>query len=325
MEFIIIFFLSLLLTWLIKLYALKYKILDIPNERSSHFSPTPRGGGLAIVICWYIGITFLFLTHKIESKLFFALLSGIILAVISLIDDIISLKPIFRLSAQLVSAILAVFFLRGLSFLKIGGLIIESELILLPFIILLIVWFINLYNFLDGIDGYASVEAISIAVVIFLFTGNIICIILIASVAGFLFWNWPKAKIFMGDIGSTQLGFILIILGIYLNNENQFSFLMWMLLSSSFWFDASLTLFRRFRNREKLSQAHKKHAYQRIVQYGYSHLQTNMILVAINLIIAIILFLINRYDILTIPLFVAVIAFLFLINHMVDKRVPFHK
>lgn len=324
LEFIIIGLLSLFLTYLIKLYALKYKILDIPNNRSSHFSPTPRGGGLAIVICWYIGITFLYFTHEIESKLYFAFLSGIILAIISLVDDIISLKPAFRLLAQFISAIIALFFLKGLCSLKIGSLIIDSELILLPFIIIAIVWFINLFNFLDGIDGYASVEAISIAVVLFLFTRNLVSIILVACVAGFLYWNWPKAKIFMGDIGSTQLGFILIILGIYLNNENQFDFVFWAILASPFWFDATLTLFRRIINKEELSQAHRKHAYQRIVQSGFSHKKTDLILIIINIILALVIFVIHRYAILSIPLIIAVLGFLVLINYMVDKRMPFN-
>lgn len=316
-------FLSFILTWLIRLWTLKFKILDIPNKRSSHSSPTPRGGGLAIVICWYLGITFLFVCDYIADNLYYAFLSGSILAVISLIDDLLSLKPGIRLLGQLLSASLAIYFLKGINIIIVSDWTIKPEIILIPIIIIAIVWFINLYNFLDGIDGYASIEAICIAVVIFLFTGNTLSLLLIASIAGFLFWNWPKAKIFMGDVGSTQLGFILIILGIYLNNENQFSLIYWIILASPFWFDATYTLFRRWRNKEKLSQAHKKHAYQRIVQSGFTHLQTNLALIALNVLMAIVIVVIIKFSFLTIPMFVSVIILLYLLTRLVDKRVSF--
>lgn len=316
-------FLSFILTWLIRLWTLKFKILDIPNKRSSHSTPTPRGGGLAIVICWYLGITFLFIYDYIADNLYYAFLSGSILAVISLIDDLLSLKPVIRIIGQIVSASLAIFFLKGIDFIIVSDWTIKSEIILIPLIIIAIVWFINLYNFLDGIDGYASIEAICIAAVIFLFTGNTLSLLLIASIAGFLFWNWPKAKIFMGDVGSTQIGFILIIFGIYLNNENQFNLVHWIILTSPFWFDATYTLFRRWKNKEKLSQAHKKHAYQRIVQYGYTHLQIDLVLIALNVLIAIVIMVIIKFSFLTIPLFIFVIILLYLLIRMVERRVPF--
>lgn len=326
-SWIIIFFtlalLSFILTWLIRLWTLKHKILDIPNKRSSHSTPTPRGGGLAIVICWYLGITILFVFDYISDNLYYAFLSGSILAVISLIDDFVSLKPTIRLVGQIVSASLALFFLKGIHITMFSDWTIKPEIILIPVIIIAIVWFINLFNFLDGIDGYASIEAICMAGIIFLFTGSTLSLVLIASVAGFLFWNWPKAKIFMGDVGSTQLGLILIILGIYLNNENQFNLAHWIILASPFWFDATYTLFRRWKNHEKLSQAHKKHAYQRIVQSGFTHLQTNMVLIALNIVIAIIILIIRKFSYLTIPSFLFLIILLCLVTRLVDRRVSF--
>ena len=108
--------LSFILTYIIRLYALKFKIIDIPNIRSSHSIPTPRGGGLAIVICWYLGITIVFATGHIADNLYYALMSGLILAIISLVDDVISLKPMIRLSAQLISAVMAIFFLSLMEF-----------------------------------------------------------------------------------------------------------------------------------------------------------------------------------------------------------------
>lgn len=320
---VILGFLSFLLTYLIKKIANRYSIIDVPNERSSHVIPTPRGGGLAIVITWYIGISILFFLNKIESSLYYALLCGAFLAVVSLIDDVINLKPIFRLLTQVITAVGAFIFLNGINTIFVAGAEINYTFILYPLTIIGIVWFINLFNFLDGIDAYASLEAIFIGLVLYLFTGDIINIILVVSVLGFLIWNWPKAKIFMGDVGSTQLGFVLIILGIYFHNTSEFTIIHWVVLSSPFWFDATFTLFRRWRNKEKLSQAHKKHAYQRIVQAGFSHLKTDIYLIGINVIILLFIFISMRYEFLVIPLFVLIIVFLYWLTRQVDKRKSF--
>jgi Fuc2NAc and GlcNAc transferase len=315
--------LSFTLTYFIRLWALRYKVLDIPNERSSHSSPTPRGGGLAIVVCWYLGISFLYFNGILETSLFYAFLSGAVLAVFSLIDDLLSLSPWIRIIAQLLSALLAVYFLQGVDHLTLFRLDITNELILLPLAVIAIVWFINVYNFLDGIDGYASIEAICLSAILFIFTGNTLNLVLIVSVAGFLSWNWPKARIFMGDVGSTQIGFILAVLAIHYNNNGHFELVHWIILSSPFWFDATLTLLRRWMNRENLGRAHKKHAYQRIVQHGWSHLQTDLALVAINLLLFAAIFLVRDTAVLTIPILVLVIAFLSILTRLVDRKVPF--
>ena len=111
-------------------------------------------------------------------------------------------------------------------------------------------------------------------------------VLLIASVAGFLAWNWHKAKIFMGDVGSTLLGYTIAIFSIYYQN-NGVSLLIWVILFGLFWFDATLTLLRRSKNREKLSQAHRKHAYQRLVQSGMPHDRVVFFAMGINLVLVI--------------------------------------
>ncbi len=315
---------SFLLTYAIRYFALKHKLLDVPNERSSHVVPTPTGGGLAIVITWYIGITLLFILRLIESSLYFALLTGIILMIISLIDDFVSLKPFIRLIFHFITVIIAFYFLGGLRAFIIPGLSMQYFIILYPIVILGMVWFVNLFNFMDGLDGFASTEAVILALVMFIFSGNIINLILIISIAGFLYWNWPRAKIFMGDVGSIQLGFILVILGIYFHNTFQFSILNWIMLSSPFWFDATYTLFRRWRNRERLSQAHKKHAYQRIAQAGFSHQKVNFYLIGINSIVVIIILLYREFDFLKIALFIISLLFFYFITRLIDKKVPFN-
>jgi UDP-N-acetylmuramyl pentapeptide phosphotransferase/UDP-N-acetylglucosamine-1-phosphate transferase len=261
---------SFILTYLIIRIALKKKIVSIPNERSLHDTPVPVGGGLAIVLTWYAGISILYFYGKLERDLYYALMSGIILTIVSLTDDLIGLKPLVRLIFHFITAIAAFIFLGGLRPLIIPAINLDYSFITYPLAVVGMVWFINLFNFMDGVDGFASLEAIIICLLMFFLSGTIVNILLIACVSGFLVWNWPKAKIFMGDVGSTQLGFILVVLGINSHNTYQFSILNWIMISSPFWFDATLTLYRRWRNGERLGEAHRKHIYQRLVRAGFS-------------------------------------------------------
>jgi Fuc2NAc and GlcNAc transferase len=295
----------------------------LPNERSLHDNPTPKGGGIAIVLTWYIGISALFFSGIIERSLFFSLLSGIILAIVSLIDDIRGLKPFIRLIVQFITAVIAFSFLHGLRPLVMPEINFNYNWIVYPVAIIGMVWFINLFNFMDGVDGFASLEAIIICAVFFVFTWNLATVLLIACITGFLYWNWPRASIFMGDVGSTQLGFILVVFGIYYHNTFEFSILNWVMLTSPFWFDATLTLFRRWRNGEKLSEAHRKHVYQRMVQAGSSHEHVNVYLLLINVFIIFLIILYRGFKILQIPLFAVSLIFFYLIARQVDKRVPF--
>jgi Fuc2NAc and GlcNAc transferase len=304
-------------------FAVRNKMTVIPNERSLHDLPTPKGGGIAIVLTWYTGITILFLCGIIERNLFFALLSGIFLAIVSLIDDLNGLKPVIRLIIQFLTAILAFFFLGGLRPLIMPLINFNYDFLVYPAAIFGMVWFINLFNFMDGVDGFASTEAIIICSVLFIVSGNLINLLLISCVFGFLFWNWPKAKIFMGDVGSTQLGFILVVLGIYFHNIYKFSILNWIMLSSPFWFDATLTLYRRWRNGEKLSEAHRKHVYQRIVQSGFSHLKVNIYLIAVNCFVVLMILIYREFKFLQIPLFFLTLLLYYRITRIVDKRMPF--
>jgi Fuc2NAc and GlcNAc transferase len=260
----------------------------------------------------------------IEARLYYALLSGIFLTVISFIDDIIDLKPVIRLVFQFITAILAIYFLGGLRQFVITSIDFNYQFVLYPLAVIGMVWFINLFNFMDGVDGFASLETIIICLLMYLLSGSAISLVLIASVAGFLYWNWPKARIFMGDVGSTQLGFILVVLGIYAHNSFQFSILNWIMISSPFWFDATLTLFRRWRNGEKLGEAHSKHTYQRLVKAGFSHLQVNFFLIALNLIVVIMIMIYREVKVLQIPLFVLTLVLFSIITRQVDKKVPFN-
>jgi UDP-N-acetylmuramyl pentapeptide phosphotransferase/UDP-N-acetylglucosamine-1-phosphate transferase len=317
--------LSFILTWLIKNYAVQKKLVAIPNERSLHDVPIPHGGGIAIISAWYIGLTILYFSGIIDKALFFALLCGILLAVVSLINDLIGLSPFFRLVIQFITSIAAFYFMGGLRPLVLPGISPNLFVLIYPLAIIGMVWFINLFNFMDGVDGFSSVEAIIICSVLFIFTWNVTTLLLISCVTGFLYWNWPKARIFMGDVGSTQLGFILVVVGIYFHDNLEFSILNWIMLTSPFWFDATLTLFRRWKNGEKLSEAHRKHVYQRIVQAGFSHEKVNLFLIIINLINITLIFIYREIKILQIPLFTLTLIFYYLITKSVDRKVPFGK
>lgn len=316
---------SISLTEILKNYALKKGLTDKPNDRSSHTIPTPRIGGIAILVSWYLGLTVFFLSGKIENKLYYALLCGLPIALISLVDDLKSINPLLRLSVHFLSSFLAFYFLGFLRPFFSFDIHVNYPAIIYPLAIIGMVWFINLFNFMDGIDGIASVEAIYISFVLFFFSHSLIPILLIACVAGFLFWNWPKAEIFLGDAGSTQLGFILIVYGIYFHNSLDFSILNWIMIAAPFWFDATFTLYRRWRNKEKLSQAHRKHAYQRIVQAGFSHRKTLYVLILINTLIFIMILIYRHNGLLKIPLTIVTLCVLYILYKLVEKRVPFVK
>lgn len=286
MIYIFLFLCSLFLTYLIRTYALKKSLLATVNERSSHTTPTPHGGGIAIALTWFGGLIYLFTCKEIEPSLFYALMCGSLLSLVSYADDLYELSPKLRLLVQAMVSIAGLYALGGLSCIDFGFWMLENPLLTNTLAFLGIMWFINLYNFLDGIDGYAGSEAIFLGLSGWLLFSGDHFFVLIASVAGFLVWNWHKAKIFMGDVGSTLLGYTVAIFSIYYQN-NGVSLFVWIILFGLFWFDATLTLIRRYKNREKLSQAHRKHAYQRLVQSGMPHDRVVVFALGINLILVI--------------------------------------
>lgn len=276
---------SFILTYLIRNYAIKKSLLAQVNERSSHTIPTPHGGGIAIAITWVIGLVYLNFYNQIDSRLFYALILGIVICIVSFFDDIYELSAKFRLVVQGIVAMVGIFIIGGLESIEFGLFSIENQLLTNFFAFLLVVWFINLTNFIDGINGYVGSEFIFLGLAGFLIFGDLHFIVLIVSVLGFLYWNWNKAKIFMGDVGSTLLGYNIAIFTIYYAKEEPLNLWLWITLFSLFWFDATLTLFRRKLNGEKLSQAHKKHAYQRLTQAGWSHFKVTNYSILVNTLI----------------------------------------
>ena len=321
--YIIIFILAFGLTFIVRHIAIRKAVLDIPNERSSHTIPTPRGGGLAIAIAWYAGLIFTFFTGMIDETLFYTLMLGVLIVVVSLVDDLIGVNYIIRLTIQAITAASALYLMGGLQKIDIGFYVIQQNEILTILSFFGIIWFINLYNFIDGIDGYAAGEAIFISAAVYvLFSDSVILLIGFAAL-GFLFWNWDKAKIFMGDIGSTLLGYTFAVMAIWHQNHDTSSLVVWLMLTSLFWFDATITIYRRFINKERLSQAHRKLAYQRIVQAGFSHQKTVLLAMIINLIILLLVYfsVVNKNYVLL--FFFLNIIVLYIFVKLVDKKKKF--
>ncbi|RXI25312.1 MraY family glycosyltransferase [Aliarcobacter trophiarum] len=294
MIYLILFLISFLLTYFIKNYMIKKSLVATINERSSHTVPTPHGGGIALAITWFIGLFYLYFIGEIEQNLFYALLFGAVISIVSFFDDIYDLSPKLRLMVQAIVAVGGLYFLGGFETFTFGIFDIQNQILANIFAFLLIIWFINLYNFLDGINGYAGSEAVFLSLAGFILFGGNHFLVLAVAVLGFLYWNWNRAKIFMGDVGSTLLGYNIAIFTIYYANQEATNFWIWIILFGVYWFDATLTLIRRKLNKEKLSQAHKKHAYQRLTQAGWSHYKVTNYSIGLNLGLFIIVYFIGN-------------------------------
>lgn len=321
--YIILFLFSFFLTFFIRKLAIRKSILDFPNERSSHKIPTPKVGGLAIAVVWFAGLFYLYITDKIEYRLFFGFIPGAILVVIGIIDDIIAIRPLYRLIFQLIVSCIAVTVIGGLEKIDFGFFTLENKLILSVFAVVGIIWFINLFNFLDGIDGYIGMEVVFITSSALVLFNDTVAAILLMATLGFLIWNWQPARIFMGDAGSTLLGFNMAIFSVYYQNTSKSSLIIWLMLSSVFWFDATLTLLRRLKRREPLIIPHKKHAFHRIVQSGFSHQKTVIFAFFLNLITLVFAYFSLNNGILLLPLFVINVILLYFITRQIDRRKGF--
>ena len=312
MIYIILLLISFSLTYFIKNYMIKKSLVASVNERSSHTTPTPHGGGIALSLTWFLGLVYLYFMGEIEASLFYALLFGAVISIVSFFDDIYELSPKLRLIVQSLIAFSGIFAIGGLNEIDLGFFVIENQIITNIFAFFMIVWFINLYNFLDGINGYAGSEAVFLALAGFVLFGGAHFAVLAVAVFGFLFWNWNKAKIFMGDVGSTLLGYNIAIFTLYYANQESSNLWIWIILFGVFWFDATLTLLRRKRNGEQLSQAHKKHAYQRLTQSGWSHYKVTNYSIGLNFVLfAIVYFVSNIFVVFLLALIVLYISMKF--------------
>lgn len=274
----------------VRRYALARSIMDIPNARSSHQVPTPRGGGVAIVLGFLGCLPLAGVLGAVDGRSLLALLpAGALVAVIGFLDDHQHIPARWRLLGHFVAALWLLCWLGGVPALPVPWGTLELGLMGDFLGLVFLVWLLNLYNFMDGIDGIAGLEAISVCL------GGALCswlvgapqlvwlpLILGMAVAGFLVWNFPPARIFMGDAGSGFLG--LILGGLALQAGSMASPLVWswLILLGVFVVDATFTLIRRLMRGERVYEAHRSHAYQRASRRYGSHLRVSLTVTAIN-------------------------------------------
>lgn len=290
--FPIVALVSLALTALLRQYALRRSIIDIPNARSSHTVPTPRGGGVAIVLTFAFALVWLAGAQLITVAESAALLgAGLLIAIIGFMDDHGHIAARWRLLGHFAAAIWMLSWMQGLPAISAFGVTFDLGWVGHVLAVFYLVWMLNLYNFMDGIDGLASLQAICACLaltLIYFLSGQPSMmwapLLLSASVAGFLYWNFPPARIFMGDAGSGFLGIILGGLSVQAAWAGSEFFFAWLIMLGVFIVDATFTLIRRLARGDKVYEAHRSHAYQFASrQYG-RHLPVTLAVAVINVV-----------------------------------------
>jgi len=269
--------LSWALVGAVRRYALKAALLDHPSDRSSHTMPTPRGGGAGLVSAWLLVIVPSLVWGRPSSGPLLLALAGVVaVAVIGWIDDHGGLTVRARLMAHAAAACAIL------------------PLVLLPGAVpawplaAVVGWWIfcliasaNVVNFIDGIDGLIGLTALvfgSYAALLAPGGAAAGCgMALAGSAAGFLFWNWSPARIFLGDVGSSAIGFVFVIVGVLLMRETGRGIILTFLPLWPIVLDASATLVGRWRRGEPLTQAHRSHLYQRLANGGWGHARVSLL------------------------------------------------
>lgn len=251
------------------------RLMDKPNERSLHVSPTVRGGGIVFIGLSLIGVMFsAFYYHSNWTPILVLILTTLWIAGVSVLDDLFHLpvKPRFIVQA-FTAAFISLAFLSG--HLDFGLFQWTNPCLLYCTLFIVVLWSVNHFNFMDGLDGFCASQAL------FLFSAYAIlfgiyhaydyqtfCYILIACLSGFLIFNFPPAQLFMGDVGSASLGLITIVIALIGQQRYQIPMIYWFILNGLFLFDSSVTLLRRMINKEQWLAPHRSHAYQRLKQFG---------------------------------------------------------
>lgn len=281
---LISFVLTVIGVGLFRRWIIRRGILDVPNERSSHDAPTPRGGGVVIVFVTLALFVFYGLTSGTAVNWTFVGTS-VVLAGIGWLDDLYSIPFHIRLLVHLTVASIFVSFVGYYQSLLVPGISTAVSFGSLGIFLSIawIVWMINAYNFMDGIDGIAGIQGIVAglgwSVFGIIFSSTELVLIggtLAAASAGFLLFNWSPAKIFMGDVGSSFLGFAFAVVPLLAVSEDKFSSFGFMAYAAVafvwlFVVDTVITLLKRILERKRFWEAHREHLYQRLVIAGTTH------------------------------------------------------
>ncbi len=271
----------------------RFSKMDIPNERSSHKTPTPRGGGIAFVASSLIGFLLLLLNTSLKKTDLFALCcAGVIVAIAGHLDDRQKISgATVRLVLHAVSAIILIVGVGIPSKLTLFDQTVNTGIVGSILGVIYLVWLLNLFNFMDGTDGIAASEAIFVCTAGAFLSYYVLsdanhsaaAIILAASTFGFMLYNWSPAKIFMGDVGSGYLGVVIGGLSLIAANQDPDLLWVWIILLAVFVSDATVTLIRRLLRKQKPHVAHRSHAYQHLVIRLNSHGKVALLVLAVNI------------------------------------------
>ena len=274
------------------LLARRWRILDTPNERSSHQQPTPHGGGVPLLLAFAAGLLLAALWRGAWDGGFITLaVAALFLMLLGVIDDLRGLSVRLRFAVySLLCLLVATTLLSPVLSHEPADSIVRG-VVLVALAAMAMLWSLNLYNFMDGIDGIAATQCVVACCSAALLacwggTGDgsyaLFCLLLAASHLGFLIWNWPPARLFMGDAGSVPTGFLLAGLALLGAVQGQLNPLCWLVLLAGFVTDASWTLVWRIVSGQPFTQPHRLHAYQRLSRRWGSHLAVDMLLLALN-------------------------------------------
>ncbi len=260
----------------------RLRILDHPNERSLHQAPVPRTGGLAILAGLAAALLVMAWQGLLPAGLTWPLSGAALVALISFCDDRAGVGVVPRFAVHGLAAIIALAAGLALDSLDLSVWSWDWPMgVGMLFSALFMVWMTNLYNFMDGMDGFAA----GMGLIGFCFLGlfgwlagsvgfGLVCFSAALACAGFLVFNFPPARIFMGDTGASTLGFLAAVLILFADIQGLFPFWAGALVFSPFIVDATVTLLRRLLAGERIWQAHRSHYYQRLVQLGWGHRKT---------------------------------------------------
>jgi UDP-N-acetylmuramyl pentapeptide phosphotransferase/UDP-N-acetylglucosamine-1-phosphate transferase len=281
-------------TWALARMVLEFLVardlMDRPNERSSHSRPVPRGGGIAVMVMVLPSWLFLALMTGIFSQVWPIVLAAALLAMMSFADDVKGLSPLPRFAGHVAAVVLGLLLLPDSALLFDGWLPLWADRVIAG---LAWVWFINLFNFMDGIDGITGVETIAVAgglaaALLVAVAGQggdwshaALAAVLAGAGAGFLVLNWHPARLFLGDVGSVPLGYLLGWLLLWVSCVAGLWWLV-LLLPAYYWADATTTLVWRLLRGEKPWLAHRDHAYQAAIRAGTRHDHVALLIAAVN-------------------------------------------
>jgi len=272
--------------------ALSLGVMDVPNDRSSHRMVTPRGGGVAIVVATSAAMIVCAYLGTVQLRMLIAMLGGgAAVAAVGFLDDRRGVPAGARLAVHVAASIWTVAWLGGFTSLAVGSHAALPGWLGQTLAVLAIVWTLNLFNFMDGIDGLAASEAVFVAGAGAILTASVApesaasaaAAVFACACAGFLPWNWPPARIFMGDVGSGYLGYAIATFTLQAARGHPAMLWVWLILGGVFFVDATLTLLRRSLRGERVHHPHRSHAYQWLARRWQSHRRVTSIAIAVNL------------------------------------------